>query len=998
MRTGKPLFPLLRDSLFSRIVASILIVALILLVTEPLAAALSDPPQPSVDEAENARSAGELLSGTLREARELLGAADARLRRGESIAQERLELAALRKHASELNTHVMAEFAAIGDTLGARGVPARILDRHREAVSLYQQEMQAVLDDLAIIEAAGDDEPVALPIERVHQRLSERRLQASQHPFDPTELPHEAQRPRQDNLPRIDRDSFITAGLFDTPLMHLAALEGYLLDGLPGAEDPRYLADTDEVRLSAAIRARAAELAHDPVAIYHWVRNHIEWVPTWGAVQNADLTLSAHRGNAMDVASLLLALLRASGIPARYVHGTIELPAEAFRNWTGGFERIEEAMNYAASGGVPVTGLLQGGRITHVRMEHVWVEAAVDFLPSRGAVMREADTWLPLDASYKQYEFVPGLDVSLITGLDGDGLLLDLLATGTVNEAEGWIQGLDASGVLAAQREAEERLAAHVEQMEAPTAADVIGGSKVVLREAKVLPSGLPYQRAIEGVRYAALPASLQPRVTFGLGADVLGQPLQQAAFPWASLNNRKVTLSFRPATEDDQAALEALLPDGDIADPSQLPSSIPAYLVNVVPELKIDGEAALIGSPMPLGEELAFSYGVTDPVHGTRHYPNKVVAGSYLALGVIGGGVSAGGIEAAEERLRETARILSTGDQVLLGSLTREDLLGDLFHAGLLSYFGQYQALGSLKARSQDSHFQLTTSAGTFGYVPTVTYLFGIPRSIMAGGVVMDLDRVAHISSTDGQGQEVRAALNFQLGALASGLEHAVPEQMFIPEGATGEGVSAVRALQKAIAMGQRVYHMTPANQADALPHIRQNALTMNEIRSALAVGREVIVHTDPISVPGWQGAGYIIFDPQTGAGAWKIAGGANGGFFTASDMASTVFGLLFSYKAMLAQVWGATAIAKILASVANHLVFVNVLLGIVDIAAKCNSKALGLVIASYTAMSVLFIGSVTLLTLATGPVGGFLAGAVFGVTLGYMRNSLTEGAFCRR
>ncbi|MCA1788483.1 MAG: transglutaminase-like domain-containing protein [Thioalkalivibrio sp.] len=930
MTTGNTLFPLLRDSLFSRIVASILIIALILLVTKPLAAALNEPPEPTEDQVGTARSAGELLSGSLREARELLGAADARLRRGESIAEERMELAALRKHAAQLNTHVLADFAAIGDILGERGVPARILDRHRETVSLYQQEIQAVLEDLAIIEAAGDDVPIALPIERVHQRLSERRLQASQQPFDPTELPHQAQQPRQDNLPRIDKGGFIGAGLFDTPLMHLAALDGYLLDGLPGAEDPDYLADTDEIRLSAEIRAKAAELNHDPVAIYHWVRNHIEWVPSWGAVQNADLTVSARRGNAMDVASLLLSLLRASGVPARYVHGTIEVPAEAFRNWAGGFERIEEAMSYAASGGIPVTGLIQGGRITHVRMEHVWVEAAIDFLPSRGAVMRDADTWLALDASYKQYVFVPGLDVSLITGLDGDGLLLDLLATGTVNEAEGWIQGLDAAGVLAAQREAEERLTAHVEQLEAPTAADVIGGGKVVLREAQVLPSGLPYQRAIEGARYAALPASLQPRLTLGLGADVLGQFLHEATFPWASLNNRKLTLSFRPATEDDQVALEALLPDGEIDDPSQLPSSIPAYLIDVVPEVKIDGETALIGSPMPLGDELAFSYSVTDPVHGTRHYPNKVVAGSYLALGVIGGGVAAVGIDAAAQQLRETARILNTGDQALLGSLTREDLLGDLFHAGLLSYFGQYQTLGTLKARTQSSHFQLTTSAGSFGYVPTVTYLFGIPRSIMAGGVVMDLDRVAHVSSTDGQGQEVNAALNFQLGALASGLEHAVPEQMFVPEGSTGEGVSAVRALQKAIAMGQRVYHITPANQADALPHIRQNALTMNEIRSSLAVGREVIVHTDPISVPGWQGAGYIVFDPKTGAGAWKIAGGANGGFLAASDLAST-------------------------------------------------------------------IGSVTLLTLATGPVGGFLAGAVFSVTLGYMRNTLTEGAFCR-
>lgn len=31
---------------------------------------------------------------------------------------------------------------------------------------------------------------------------------------------------------------------------------------------------------------------------------------------------------------------------------------------------------------------------------------------------------------------------------------------------------------------------------------------------------------------------------------------------------------------------------------------------------------------------------------------------------------------------------------------------------------------------------------------------------------------------------------------------------------------------------------------------------------------------------MPGWTGAGYIIFNPDTGDGAYKISGGANGGF----------------------------------------------------------------------------------------------------------------------
>ena len=41
--------------------------------------------------------------------------------------------------------------------------------------------------------------------------------------------------------------------------------------------------------------------------------------------------------NAFDTASLLIALLRVSNIPARYQMGTIEVPIEKAMNWLGGF-------------------------------------------------------------------------------------------------------------------------------------------------------------------------------------------------------------------------------------------------------------------------------------------------------------------------------------------------------------------------------------------------------------------------------------------------------------------------------------------------------------------------------------------------------------------------------------------------------------------------------------------------------------------------------------
>jgi len=143
-----------------------------------------------------------------------------------------------------------------------------------------------------------------------------------------------------------------------------------------------------------------------------------------------------------------------------------------------------------------------------------------------------------------------------------------------------------------------------------------------------------------------------------------------------------------------------------------------------------------------------------------------------------------------------------------------------------------------------------------------------------------MELDVVATATSSDGKGQAAWKQFNFQLGALSSALEHAIPEQMFVTPENPGEAVSALKALQKAASQGQRIYHITQTNMATALPNLRLDPETLSEIRQALNSGKEVITHTDPISVPGWQGAGYVITDMETGAGAWKIGGGLNGGW----------------------------------------------------------------------------------------------------------------------
>ncbi|MCL2871528.1 MAG: transglutaminase-like domain-containing protein [Betaproteobacteria bacterium] len=175
------------------------------------------------------------------------------------------------------------------------------------------------------------------------------------------------------------------------------------------------------------------------IEIYNWVRNNIEWQPTGDALnksprrvhlrhravcgvatlahrpamrcaprlashpdpqrpltarsvhriprgqQTADMTLDVKRGNAMDIATLTIALLRAANIPARYAYGTVDIPAAQFINMAGDFANIDAAWDFASAGGIPITGITSGGVVNKIRMQHVWVEAAVPYYPSRGA-------------------------------------------------------------------------------------------------------------------------------------------------------------------------------------------------------------------------------------------------------------------------------------------------------------------------------------------------------------------------------------------------------------------------------------------------------------------------------------------------------------------------------------------------------------------------------------------------------------------------------------
>jgi transglutaminase-like putative cysteine protease len=56
--------------------------------------------------------------------------------------------------------------------------------------------------------------------------------------------------------------------------------------------------------------------------------------------------------NSIDTASLLIALLRAANIPARYAYGTVNMPIYQVMNWVGGVTSSEAAQDLLGQGGM----------------------------------------------------------------------------------------------------------------------------------------------------------------------------------------------------------------------------------------------------------------------------------------------------------------------------------------------------------------------------------------------------------------------------------------------------------------------------------------------------------------------------------------------------------------------------------------------------------------------------------------------------------------------
>jgi len=806
---------------------------------------------------------------------------------GVDIGRKVAQLRAKAKGLEALEENVRKGFAATEKHIKDGNLPPEILARHEEAIRIYEArsaEFKVLLNNVA--RAADQGADVQTPLADLGAFMAKYPNEKTHTPTDPNKLPWGSPKPVE-RKPYTTKEQFKTSGLFDVlqqermakalkkhqmKLAQSGSLSGIGLPStnLPQTPQPADLAETEDVQLTPAIRAKAAELGNKPVPIYNWVRNNIEFIPTYGSMQGADMTLQTRRGNAFDTASLLIALLRAAGVPARYVYGTIEVPAEKVMNWVGGATVSEAAQILLGQGGIPNAGIIEAGRVKWIDLEHVWIEAYVDYTPSRGAVNRRPNTWVPLDASFKQFQYTAGMDLESVAF--DPATLNQMRAALTFDAQSGALTRIDQALVQSSFDNAKANLLSFVDQSHPnATARDILGSKTIVAADPSIFAGTLPYPVLAQGAKFSAIPDTLRHAISVRTYADATAKAMGIVDLSFRislpALGYRPFNLSYDTVSPADTATLISFV---------QAETAIRPYLIQLRPALRLGGQVVATGAPVRMAEEQIFDVQYSSPGIEPLLHTKAVTTGSYIALVAQHPDVGLAHLQGSSARIAATKAKLEAGD---FTNIKKDDFLGEILHAAGLAYWAQARAFNQMDVLRSKVLTSTLQSIGQFLVDVNVTRTFGFAFEARGGSPTTDIGihREA-VVGIDNQPSRPQAYLLSALTVL-SRLEGTVWEQV------VDTGTNSPRSVSAASLLAQAGHSQIPifevrADNADAiLPQLTVSAAVKQDIAAAVSSGRIAHVPRGNLTVAGWSGVGYILRDPTTGAAAYLINGGLNGG-----------------------------------------------------------------------------------------------------------------------
>ena len=274
------------------------------------------------------------------------------------------------------------------------------------------------------------------------------------------------------------------------------------------SEEPFQL-DAAETDITPEIQELARGLRNDPKLIYEFVRNSIDYIPIYGSLKGATMTLLDRKGNDFDQASLMIALLRASGYTANYIYGRIHLDAGQVTNWLGIDDDINVLGDLLGSAAIPADLYISGtDNIDFVKMDHVWVKVSI------------GETDYVFDPSFKTYSYLSGIDLAFALGYDRTTFLNS--AKSGMTEDPNYVKDINRANLRSNLTTYTGNLISYINST-IPHAGmdDVVGGRKIVTERDQSFQTTLPHEIS-RSFEWEDIPLSYQTTLRIQhLGIDV---------------------------------------------------------------------------------------------------------------------------------------------------------------------------------------------------------------------------------------------------------------------------------------------------------------------------------------------------------------------------------------------------------------------------------------------------------------------------------------------
>jgi len=638
--------------------------------------------------------------------------------------------------------------------------------------------------------------------------------------------------------------------------------------------------EADEI--TPEIEELARGLRHDPVEIFEYCHNYIDYEHYFGSKKGATLTLIEGSGNSFDTAALMVALLRASGYEASYRYGPRDLFDDEIADWLG--------LWYYGDDGVPfphwtdtefrsATGTTGDERDTltlrllfHYILYHLdrgfpavdpTYEGILWYVPNVWVQFEVGGTTYEADPSYKT--LLPAsttIDLEAVTGYDRTTVLNEI-GQGS-SQGSGYVKDLNGPNLASRLTTYTTALTQWLRDNRPNSPVDQLIGTRNYARGGFETLSDLPTVYYGENVSYLpvetwdAIPTQWMAKLSVTAGEyDYANESFTTTRFSatinMPALRGRKISLVFDGG--DDEASL--------YLDESPFAAGATFSVPKADTDLRFDVDHP--HGTYDTGTGVWTDDGSHDQSE-TKAY-RKADNFAYIILY---------GFDPSGRLLRNR--------QAVLDAYLRDPAVPDdswMVTTELLNIMGLNWLLQT----------QLSDEiiAGQYNADMITHHAFG--RMAQEEGYYVDVGlQFSGLRTYDSNYDNQTDAFHLQT-LYASALEHALIEQM---QGEDKNGISTVKILQLANEQGLRVYRADSSNWPSVRSHLAGKGYdnstggTLDDLGDTINNEDGVVLIPEEPSVPldQWAGTGYSIFSESDSFFAGMIiSGGYFGGYLSQPD-----------------------------------------------------------------------------------------------------------------